>query len=291
MIITQILGGLGNQMFQYAAARALSLRCDTRLLLDISSFDNYKLHNFELLRVFNHSLTMASQQDIRSVLRGASSSWMRRVTRHRALRHLCSRTLVREPHFHYWPGLGDVSPPCYLEGYWQSERYFVDIGNTIRDDFVFREPLADHNIALAANIAAVNAVSLHIRRGDYINNAATLAVHGLCHIEYYVAAVSYIAERVQDPQFFVFSDDIEWARENLNIRYPCRFIDHNCGTESYIDMRLMSLCQHNVIANSSFSWWGAWLNSHRGKIVIAPKRWFAKETNLQDLFPPSWVTL
>lgn len=140
--------------------------------------------------------------------------------------------------------------------------------------------------------AGGTAVSLHVRRGDYVSDARTHAAHGLCSIDYYRAAVRYIIDRVEAPEFFVFSDDIAWARGNLDISHPCHYLDHNRGAESYNDMRLMSLCHHHIIANSSFSWWGAWLNPRDDKIVVAPARWFASgNRRLDDLFPPGWVTL
>lgn len=120
-----------------------------------------------------------------------------------------------------------------------------------------------------------NSVSLHVRRGDYVRNSRTNATHGVCSIEYYQSAIEYILERVKHPILYVFSDDIEWVKQNLRTHLPTEYIDHNQGAASHFDMRLMSLCRHHVIANSSFSWWGAWLNPDPNKIVIAPRKWFA----------------
>ena len=161
----------------------------------------------------------------------------------------------------------------------------------IRADFTFRLPLENKNAELAKQINQVNAVSLHVRRGDYVNNPKTTATHGLCSLDYYQASIRYVAERVQQPHFFIFSDDIDWVQSNLKIDFPCVYVQHNRGAESYNDMRLMSLCRHHIIANSSFSWWGAWLNPRSEKIVIAPRKWFANQTDVQDLFPAGWVTL
>lgn len=292
MVITQLLGGLGNQMFQYAAGRALSLRRGCEYALDISSFETYKPHQgFELQRVFNHSFALASKLDIRRILWWQSSRRIRGIVTRPVLEFLRSPHLVVEPHFHVWPGIQDVVPPCYLVGYWQSEHYFSDVKETIRSDFTFSESLSYKNLGLAKEIGAVNAVSLHIRRGDYVQNSKALAVHGLCPLEYYGAAVQYISKRVEAPCFFVFSDDIDWARANLKMSQPCCYVDYNHGAESYNDMRLMSLCRHHIIANSSFSWWGAWLNSRADKIVIAPKQWFRSNTDTSDLLPQSWVKL
>jgi hypothetical protein len=176
-------------------------------------------------------------------------------------------------------------------GYWQSEKYFSEFSQQIRRDFSFCKPLSSDNEEFANEINHINAVSLHVRRGDFVNNPTTLATHGLCSLDYYRAAVQYISYRVNQPHFFIFSDDIAWTKENLEIVFPCHYVDHNQGAESHNDMRLMSLCQHHIIANSSFSWWGAWLNPSKEKIVIAPKRWFAKQIDTRDLLPPSWVVL
>lgn len=292
MILSHILGGLGNQMFQYAASRSLSLACDMPLRLDVSDFAGYGLHqSFELARVFSCPVTLAEPEDVRAVLGWQSSKRIRRIMARPELQFLRSRHLVVEPHFHYWPGIWDVSLPCYLMGYWQSERYFTGVTHTIRADFTFRQPLVGRNLELAHKIGTVNAVSLHIRRGDYASNPKTLAMHGMCSPAYYETAVRYIAERVEAPHFFVFSDDMDWVRANLNMKHPCCYVDHNRGAASYIDMQLMSLCRHHIIANSSFSWWGAWLNPRQDKIVVAPSRWFNNGKDTKDLLPENWVSV
>ena len=135
------------------------------------------------------------------------------------------------------------------------------------------------------------AVSLHVRRGDYVSDPKTKAILGVCSLDYYRAAIAHIAERIESPAFFVFSDDIAWAKANLEIPFPCEYVDHNQGQQSYNDMHLMSLCKHHIIANSSFSWWGAWLNPRKDKIVIAPENWFANNEDAKDLIPPESVKL
>lgn len=292
MIITNLLGGLGNQMFQYAAGRALSLRRGQPLLLDVSGFANYGLHQgFELQRVFNCPTTIATESDVRSILGWQSTAGIRRVLARPGLATFRRKGFIVEPHFHFWSEITNVPQDCYLEGYWQSEKYFQDVASVIRADFTFRATLADRNAELAEQIAQVNAVSLHVRRGDYAKNKKTNATHGLCPLDYYQAAIRVVAEKVEQPHFFIFSDDITWVRDNLKMDFPCQYVDHNHGAESYSDMHLMSLCRHHVIANSSFSWWGAWLNFEPGKIVIAPKKWFANSNNVTDIFPLSWKVL
>lgn len=292
VIISHVIGGLGNQMFQYAAGRSLSIAHDVQLLLDIRDFAGYRLHQgFELMRVFDCPVAVAGSQGVRDVLGWQSSRLARRVLARPALRFLHHRHLVVEPNFSYWEGIAQVLPPAYLVGYWQSERYFAHVAEIIRSDFTFKQPLSAENQKLAERIGATNAVSLHVRRGDYLSNPKALATHGICPATYYENAVRYITARVEDANFFIFSDDLDWVRSNLRIDHPCYFVDNNAGIESYNDMRLMSLCKHHVIANSSFSWWGAWLDSGQEKIVIAPRQWFANKNDVKDLFPCGWVLL
>ena len=147
------------------------------------------------------------------------------------------------------------------------------------------------NLTISEQIAKCNSVSLHIRRGDYVSNLEANKTHGFIGIEYYNKAISFIHEQILQPHFFVFSDDIAWARENLGLIINVVFINHNQGRSSFEDMRLMSLCKYNIIANSSFSWWGAWLNTAPDKIVITPKQWFANGQDTSDLMPENWLKM
>lgn len=294
MIFFHVIGGLGNQMFQYAAGRALAMARGLPLRLDVTGFDGYGLHQgFELQRVFRCEAPLASADEVRAVLGWRAAPTVRRILARPAFVVLRSKAFVVEPHFHYWPGLRDVPATAYLQGYWQSEKYFADATAAIRADFTFRQPLSAANEAIAGKVGAGGtAVSLHVRRGDYVSDARTHAALGVCSLDYYRVAVRYIVDRVEEPEFFVFSDDIAWAQANLELDHPCHYIDHNRGAESYNDMRLMSLCRHHIIANSSFSWWGAWLNPRADKIVVAPARWFAGGNRVvDDLIPSGWVRL
>jgi hypothetical protein len=292
MVVSHILGGIGNQMFQYAAGRALSLTNSQRLLLDLSDFSNYRLHHgFELSRVFNVIAESAGASTVHEMLGWRASRVVKKVLRRPQFIWLRGKKFVAEPHFNYWPGLFNLTDDCYLFGYWQSERYFKSFESIIRRDFTFREPLTGLNSKLASEIAHTQSISLHVRRGDYVSDSKTGNIMAVCPLAYYRKAISYIAERVERPVFYVFSDDMAWVRQNLSVTFPCTYVDHNRRAESYRDMQLMSLCHHHVIANSSFSWWGAWLNPGTEKIVIAPQKWFANQTDVRDLFPAGWVTL
>jgi len=292
MIIVHLLGGLGNQMFQYAAGRAISLHCGTNLKLDTSDFSDYQLHQgFELHRIFNCATEIACKADVSNILGWQSFPRVRRFLSRSSMARLRSKRFVMEPQSYCCHEIKCVPSDSYLMGYWQSEKYFLEVAQQVREDFTFKLPLENHNIELSKQISQVNAVSLHVRRGDYANNPVTTAVHGLCSLEYYYAAIQYIAERVENPFFYIFSDDIEWTKKNLKMVLPYLHVVHNHGIESYNDMRLMSLCQHHIIANSSFSWWGAWLNRNVDKIVVAPQRWYANQTDVKDLLPQGWVRM
>ena len=292
MIISKLIGGLGNQMFQYAVGRTLALKHDVPLRLDISGFANYDLHQgFELSRIFKCSPNIASQKEINDMLSWQQWPGIHRILSRPGMVALRNKSYIIEPHFQYWNEINNVQEKCYLAGYWQSEQYFNEAAEKIREDFSFSQPFSSKNLQLSRQIAQTSSISLHIRRGDYVNNPEAASTYELCSLDYYAASIKYIIDRIANPQFFIFSDDIEWAKNNLVINSTSLYIEHNQGSNSYNDMRLMSLCKHHIIANSSFSWWGAWLNPRPEKIVIAPQRWFSNETNTQDLNPASWIKL
>lgn len=277
-------------MFQYAAARALAITTQQSLLLDVNDFSGYHLHQgYELHRVFAVDTPFADHRTVRQML----GSWRASRVARRVLRRSCARKLrgshlAVEPHFHYWPGFQSLNHDCYLLGYWQSERYFSSVPDVIRKTFRFDEPPSGHNRALADEISAGQAVSLHVRRGDYVSDRKTSQIMAACTPAYYRSAIELIAKRVERPVFYVFSDDVMWAKQHLPTTHKLVFVEHNRGIESYRDMQLMSLCRHHVIANSSFSWWGAWLNHRPEKIVVAPRHWFQGPTDTSDLIPAGW---
>ena len=287
MIVTRIIGGLGNQMFQYAAARSLALAHGCQLKLDISGFADYRLHNGYELDLFNIKAEIASLEEV-SQLVGMQPRLARFVHKQLGLgksTHFVERDFSFDSHFFR------IKPPVYLDGYWQSYKYLEPVAAQIRGELTPKKPLADQNLKIAEQITKVNSISIHIRRGDYVANQATNKVHGFVGTEYYKKAIQSILDRVSSPYFFVFSDDLAWARNNLGLVDNVTFVDHNTGVGSYEDMRLMSLCQHHIIANSSFSWWGAWLNTNPSKIVVAPRKWFANGRNVTDLFPLNWIVM
>ena len=292
MVISHILGGIGNQMFQYAAGRSLAIHLNDYYKLDLNDFDRYSLHHgYELKRVFDVPVEPTTSDELKSVLGLRRLSLVKKILRRKQFSILRGRKFIVEPHFNFWPKFFSLNPGSYLHGYWQSEQYFKSIEEVIRVDFSFKKPLTGKNLLLANQIDTSNAISLHIRRGDYVTDSKTSSIMSVCGGDYYERAVSYIGNQISNPVFYVFSDDMDWVRQSVRIDHPSVYIDHNKGLDSYIDMQLMSLCKHHVIANSSFSWWGAWLNPSAEKIVVAPKVWFRNGNNDSDLIPSEWVRL
>jgi hypothetical protein len=199
---------------------------------------------------------------------------------------------IEEKHFHFDPGMLNLPDNVYINGYWQSEKYFKDIEEVLRKDFTVISPINQENQRMLNLINSTDSVSLHVRRGDYVTNPTTNSFHGTCSLDYYAKAVRYIIENISNPHFFLISDDPDWVKENISINKPVTVIDINTTDNGYDDLRLMSKCKHNIIANSSFSWWGAWLNNNPQKIVIAPEKWFlSPELNTKDLIPQGWMKL
>ncbi len=283
-VTVRLMGGLGNQLFQYATARAISLRADAKLLLDIGGYSSDGLRNFEL-DAFSIQANLIS--DSRFKKSRVRRLWERILPLSSAVR------VYKEPHFHFDESILELRAPIIIEGYWQSERYFRDFTSEIRNELIPVQPLEKYNAEIAAHIVDTHAVSLHIRRGDYITNAHTNSYHGVCPIEYYNAAIDFVRKSVgSDVHLFVFSDDHDWTKKNIKSSFPITYIESNLGSRGFRDMQLMSLCRHHIIANSSFSWWGAWLNPRPDKIVVAPKNWFSNtQNNTSDLMPESWVRL
>ena len=178
---------------------------------------------------------------------------------------------------------------CYLEGFWQSAEYFADAAELVRADFAFKADPPPAAVRRLGQIAGCQSVSLHVRRGDKAWRPKVKSAHGVLSLDYYAQAVAAVAARVPDPCFFVFSDDLDWARENLRLPFPAFFIDDNAGQPDCEDLRLMSACHHHIVANSSFSWWGAWLHPLPESVVVAPARW-VNDQRLQNprLLPPHW---
>lgn len=290
MIVVKLKGGLGNQLFQYAIAKKISLRYNVDVVLDITAFENYKLHKYSLDH-FDFKKRIASDRELALFGIKQISNYDKYYVKLK--KYVNTYFVICENQFNFDKNIfAAAKKNTYLEGYFQSEKYFLDIRDILLTDFKIIKPLVDKNLEFANKIFGVNAISLHIRRGDYVTNKDTLNIHGICDLLYYKKAIEYISNKIEDPVFFIFSDDIPWVKGNLKTSFKTAYVEHNNADTNFEDLRLMSLCKHNIIANSSFSWWGAWLNQNPDKIVIAPKKWFNVDSrNSNDIIPDNWIKL
>lgn len=278
MIYTRLHGALGNQMFQYAAAAQLAARLGVDVALDPRRAVTMGVDI--LTDVFDLPVVAPAVLPPDQNRQKARYAVWRAMGRHPKLRR--EKNLGYDTAFEGW---GDDS---YLHGYWQSERYFADIIPHLRDVFQMVPKMSPENAAMAQDIAAGPCVALHVRRGDYVAIGAT----AVCDQAYYDAALAAVTHGMDAPRVFVFSDDPGWARDNLSVPFEKTVVDLNGRETAYEDMRLMSLCTHNVIANSTFSWWSAWLNQNPDKRVAAPARWFANDhQHNPDILPDGWLAI
>jgi hypothetical protein len=201
---------------------------------------------------------------------------------------------LRQKHFHFDSTLLNAPDCIYLDGFWQSEKYFSDIEGILRQEFALKNPRTVLFHQISEKIAGTCSVSLHVRRGDMANNPETNRLHGTCSLDYYDRAIKYITERICKSHFFIFSDEPDWVQEKLKLNFPSTMV--SCGDllPDYEELHLMSRCQHHITANSSFSWWGAWLDPKIDKLVVAPNNWFGAlvdDHDTKDLIPETWVRL
>ncbi|MCY0093297.1 alpha-1,2-fucosyltransferase [Hoeflea ulvae] len=284
-VISRLHGGLGNQLFQYAVGRAVALRTGAELLLDTRHYTAENPFKYDLEH-FAIQARVASNDELPPAKnRPLSYAWWRKFGR--------SPRFVREQGLGYNERIASIDADCYLHGYFQSQRYFDDIAPTLWNDLSFREPISGENARMSERIQSGPSVSLHIRRGDYITNAKAQAAHGSTDLAYYQQALEEVRTRSgQDPVVYLFSNDPDWVRDNIKLDAELVPVAINDGATAHEDLRLMSLCDHNIIANSTFSWWGAWLNPSHNKIVAAPVQWFADpKLSNPDITPPGWLRL
>jgi hypothetical protein len=289
MIIVQLKGGLGNQLFQYAAALNLGKHHNVPVKVDISLLTIPDAligtkRAFDLLSI-QHSIEVANEAEINAVKGNKLMQQLQKFL------PSYKRNIYKEVSFNYDHYFLESINNIYLKGYRQSEKYFESITNEIKKTFVIKEELIKEVSNLASQIQSENSVSIHIRRGDY-TNAEMLEYHGIQDVDYYNQAISFIKEKISNPKFYIFSDNINWVQENLYLNEEAQLITINESPTSITDFHLMSCCKHNIIANSTFSWWAAYLNPNPNKIIIAPKRWFNKANyDTKDLIPSSWIQL
>lgn len=291
--IVRLIGGLGNQMFQYAFAKAIQKKSKDTVLIDLSWFEECKKiecvtpREYEL-NMLNVEENFATEEQVKELF--AKDKKQKKIPK-------LFRKLFISPIFlregkkkNFQKRLFNKKGDTYFEGYFQTEKYFLSVREELLNEFTLKQPLNEENQEMLEKIKSCNSVSLHIRRGDYTKDYA--AAHGLCSLDYYKKAMDYISEKVEEPHFFLFSDDIDWVVENFDMEYPFTVVNLNNEKSGAYDLELMKHCKHNIIANSSFSWWGAWLNENPNKIVFAPKKWFAdKKIKNNDIIPKKWVKI
>lgn len=299
MIVVRMFAGLGNQLFQYAAARCLAELHKVPLKLDTRWFQMRVAHETPRvfgLNAFSCSYEEASQPELSrfSFSKIGETKFARSVMPRLQLfiqkrRDYASLKSYREPHFHFDPKYFHLPHDVYLVGYFQSERYFKPIEKMIRKEFSSKMDLSKENQSLAEQIKNSPSVAIHVRRGDYVAMPRVHRHHGTCDLSYYQRGVEILSQRVKNPHFYLFSDDIEWVEKHLILPYPCTYVKGS--QEPAQDLSLMSLCSHQIIANSSFSWWAAFLNANEEKVVIAPKKWTNVSLNTSDLLHREWILL
>jgi hypothetical protein len=288
-----LYGGLGNQMFQYAFAVALNQKGKkTRVSITNYLYDEH--HNgFNLGDAFKLELGQSSKITLYILRHGrflyknsiARSAFRRGVEAYH--KYFC-KVYKEKREFEFDRDVFEQDASFFL-GVWQVEAYFKNLRSKILDVYQFKLPIDKENILLSEKIKNCNSVSLHVRRGDYLNKNWAESLIVIKNNNYYNNAVAYINAKIQDPHYFIFSDDMEWVKNNLEIE-ACTYVEHNTGKQSFVDMYLMTLCKHNIIANSSFSWWGAWLNKNENKIVVMPEKWFNREF-CEGIFPEEWIKM
>lgn len=285
-VVVRLIGGLGNQMFQYATARALSLKIGAEVVLDLSWFGTdpdrgYALAPLSIQAFMANPMVKPNQ---------SNSFWARVVRRLGLPRHEGDIPVFSEASFRYDPRFEILQAPIFLDGYFQSEKYFRQYREQLLKDLCPQTEASSSNARMLDKIRSKGAICLHIRRGDYVSNAAANAYHGMCSLDYYRAGLDIVACNLENPHCFVFSDDPNWVRENFRPAIPMTLVDINGPDEAHEDLRLMAACSRFVIANSSLSWWGAWLSRADGKMVVAPARWFKTSQNdTRDLLPEDWL--
>ena len=289
MIIVNIIGGLGNQLFQYAFGYAISQKKDEVLKLDTNNLEVHGLRDFEL-ELYNINIILASKEEVKKLKYKNENIFdkvLRKIKRKDAP---LSNQYYKEYTFNFDKNIFDKD--IYFEGYWQSEKYFKDNREDLLKQFTLKKEIHPQSQQYRQKIKSTESVSLHIRRGDYVTDARTNNVHGTCSLDYYKNAVLQIDEKVKSAHFFIFSDDLDWTKENLDFIDGITFVELAEDIPDHEEIYLMSLCKHNIIANSSFSWWGAWLNQNGNKMVITPNQWF-NDTSIDtsDLIPKDWIRL
>jgi hypothetical protein len=272
-------------MFQYALGRSLSEISGKSLKLDISAYQTYKTHNF-LLGKLNTRYDLVTQKEIEQIFGNKKRIPIPFISPNQV-------KIIKEKGLSFNPKIMKIRKDAYFIGYWQSENYFKNIRSKILEEFQPKESLSQKRMEILSEIRSnFSPISVHIRRGDYVTNIKANNIHGTCEPEWYKAAANIIENHYGNVTYFVFSDDPDWVKRNIRLDQKTIFVERDIDGKDYEDLYLMSACDGHITANSTFSWWGAWLNSNSNKRVIAPRRWFkSRAMNSLDLIPEDWISL
>ncbi|MBA3665079.1 MAG: alpha-1,2-fucosyltransferase [Bacteroidetes bacterium] len=290
MIIVTLKGGLGNQLFQYAAGRALAIQRGEELLLDLSFLSKdphgaYTRRQFELDQI-KFKARVASDEELRRF--GKTTVVSRVLNKFK----LTSHYVFNENGYAYIPGFNRLPNNVLLNGYWQSEKYFKSVRGTLLKEIAPNFEFTDAGRSIKNQIDSVNSVSIHVRRGDFITLKNAHEFHGGCDMTYYSKAIEKINSLTNDPVFFIFSDDISWCKSRFSFIHNAHFIENEPAKKSAQDLFLMSYCKHNIIANSSYSWWAAWLNSNPNHKVLMPSSWYKEiKSDTIDIVSENWIVV
>lgn len=290
-IIIRLQGGLGNQLYCYATARALSIKTGKKLYIDTRPIKGEGPNRQYDLSVFN-----IKEQHVKGITRWIIR-WVASVRLGKLFKIAFPLAWGYRIYRDKEEGFDSTIFKSYrgsiiLQGYWQSFKYFETIGEVLKNEFTIKLAPDDLNKRTIEEIDTSESVALHVRRGDYVHNSAANSIHGTCTVEYYQKAIDYILRQIKNPVFYIFTDDPDWAKVNIQIPAPSIIVKNNLGKNDYEDLRLMTHCKHFIIANSSFSWWGAWLANNPNKIVVAPQKWFQIDrTPGQDRIPNNWIRI
>lgn len=283
-VILKLDGRMSNQMFEWAFARGYEHKNGNLPFIDDSK-ETLKLSHFNLIK------------DLKTVKKPFGYGFLRKCVFIRALRNKFFKLSFKLPEineenvYKYQEELLHTEAPKYINGYFQTEKYFSDIKEKIEADFTLKDKLNHKNKDMLEKIRSANSVAVHFRRGDYTKQRI-IKTFGYCSLDYYYNAVKLMKEKTTQPcTLFIFSDDIKWVKSNVKFDCETVYVDINSSKQGYYDLELMKNCKHNIIANSTFSWWGAWLNKNPEKIVIAPKTWVKFQDNFYDLYPENWIKL
>jgi len=272
MIIINLTGGLGNQMFQYAFGKTIAIKHNTDLKLHFTNALLNTQRSYQL-DIFNISSSVATNKDLKKlgIIQNRIVNRLQYLLDERYRIQFNKHIVTQKFPYCFDPKYLTIKDDSYIQGNWSDENYFIEIKDIIRKEFTSKKKLDEKNQKILKHIQETHSVSIHVRRGDYITNKANAQTFGFIGLHYYVNAIEKINKTVSNPVFFVFSDDILWCKANLTpLTNNIHYIDHNKGKDAYKDLLLMSACKHNIIANSTFSWWGGWLNTNSNKIVIKP---------------------